>query len=128
MEKDTAKKIASIVLCSMEELWRVTQDVYPNISKPEVFADWDYWYGISDDWDLNIWGGFGNKLHATIYPVVDGNTTDEGIRVSSNYDTAHQRGIPVKMVVELEKAQGKRVNSFHQQFPPVVSPDVPPVI
>jgi hypothetical protein len=111
MEKETAKKIASIVLCSMNELWDVTKDCFPEINKPEVLADWDYWYGISEDWDLNIWGGFGNRLHATIYPVVNGNTdSTKGIRVSADYDTAEQRGVTVKQVQDIEKEQTKTAN------------------
>lgn len=52
----------------------------------------DYWYGISDNWDLNIWREIeeddcqedkeGLFLRATLYPVVDGFTkTQNFIRI-----------------------------------------------
>lgn len=37
--------------------------------------DDDYWYGLADNWDLNIWWDEELGIYmATLYPVIDGET------------------------------------------------------
>lgn len=50
----------------------------------------DYWYGLADNWDVNIWLDVDDEdyedenekfFNVTLYEVVDGNTTDNFTRI-----------------------------------------------
>jgi len=67
MEKETALKIAKVLLTVATDFWK--------FSGANAF-DYDYWYGISPEWDVNIfWCDVDNQMEATLYPVdSEGNT------------------------------------------------------
>jgi len=59
------------------------EEVVPQEIKLEAFAKWsavlyafpeDEWYSLSPEWDLNLWLDGDGVAHATVYPVVGGNT------------------------------------------------------
>lgn len=64
----TAQAIAVQMLEAIGDLLAV----YARHMDTEI-EDYDAWYGISSNWDVNINNGdAGSKLCATLYPVIDG--------------------------------------------------------
>ncbi len=68
ISQDTACIIGDIIWNCMMEIWK---DVKHK-------TDFDYWYGIAPNWDINLWCSDDDILHCTVYPVENGET-----------DTAH---------------------------------------
>ena len=64
INKDTAIIIAKMLYNSINHTMSIE-----NYS----LDDFDYWYGISKNWDVNIWIDE-VKLHCTLYPVINGLT------------------------------------------------------
>jgi len=94
MTQDEALRIASMMLDAMCDLKDTAENAICNEGGNifVVFRDYDYWYGISKDWDVNIYSGEDAVLHATLYPVVNGDTdTAVMIPVDKEYDTKKQR-------------------------------------
>jgi hypothetical protein len=73
MDKTMAIQVCTILLTALDEFWR---EVYsPNLE------GFDWWYGISKDWDINVfWCDKHMRLEGSLYPVdKDGNTKTDTI-------------------------------------------------
>jgi hypothetical protein len=87
MTEEQAKRIASMMLDAASEAREFARK-----TDGTFFDGFDYWYGISEDWDVNIFCGDDEVLKATISPVVNGDTdTVVMIPVDRYYDTNKQR-------------------------------------
>jgi len=72
MEKTMAIQVGTILLTALDEFWR---EVYsPNLE------EFDWWYGISKEWDVNIyWCDIDNRLEGSLYPVDENGNTKTNI-------------------------------------------------
>lgn len=85
MTQEEAIKISNIVYEAVKDVWdgnlahleSLKKWAVPDYCKIDDETDFDAWYGLSDEWDLNIWSDC-NKLHASLYPVVNGSTVSDG--------------------------------------------------
>lgn len=67
MDKTMAIQVGTILLTALDEFWRECYS--PNLD------EFDWWYGISKDWDVNVFWCYTHKrLEGSLYPVdEDGN-------------------------------------------------------
>ena len=80
MKKELAIQVGTILLTALDDFWR---ECY----SPNLGEDFDWWYGISNDWDVNIsWSFVQNRLIGSLYPVdKSGNTiTDKSYPLTIN--------------------------------------------
>jgi hypothetical protein len=63
---------------AVDETYGQTDEAGNPYPTRKILEDYEYWYGISDDWDVNIFSQDDNVLHCDLYEVDDeGNTITE---------------------------------------------------
>lgn len=73
-EKLTEEQAKTIAFMMLDSAKNALDDA---IDGGVAWEDYDYWYGISDDWDVNIYADEDEVLCCALYEVKDGSTVHE---------------------------------------------------